>query len=316
MFYVAPLLLRWRSARGSSAGCRARARVGRAAVLAAALVGVVPYSGLINGNATSDTLALLPLWYAAGHASSTLDQVRSVVVAAGRSRCGARSCSCPRRYALVLPALVLASSRCALADRGERRTAASTHASLGALYGGIDARPRLDRRAARPGRRRRLPLDWHEIDSSPSGRTSSSTARVGPSTTSARPTPRRSLETPVHDRSAHRATCAATGIAEPLRAHHTSLRLDGQASPRTTPTRSSRSTAVDGAAPRASATTGLYPRPLVGPGRVTYTALRLPRRHRSTSRSAATRALFQRAQTVARRAGCTSRARPAIRRGR
>jgi hypothetical protein len=105
MFYVAPLflicLLVWVE-RGAP---RPRWPAVAAAAPAAALPGFLPYSELIGLPAVSDTPALLPLWLLADSGVG-LDQVRLVVVLASVAA-GVLFLLVPRRYALVLPALVL-----------------------------------------------------------------------------------------------------------------------------------------------------------------------------------------------------------------
>ena len=154
MFFVAPFFfvaLCWWVERGLP---RPRA-AGVCAVIAAALVGVVPYSGLINGNATSDTLALLPLW-TLQDTITTLDQV-----AVGRRR--RRDPDRARAPADPGPVRDRAARRsCSRSTRlrsgrsRRTRTAASSTRRCGALYGGtsmpdrdwIDARLGRDARVA------------------------------------------------------------------------------------------------------------------------------------------------------------------------
>src|SRR3954447_17617143 len=104
MFFVAPfffIALCWWVDRGLP---RPRA-AGVCAVIAAGLVGVVPYSGLINGNATSDTLALLPLW-SLQDTIVTLDEVGAVVLAS--AICFALLwLLIPDRFVLAVPAALL-----------------------------------------------------------------------------------------------------------------------------------------------------------------------------------------------------------------
>ena len=148
MFFVAPFFfvaLCWWVERGLP---RPRA-AGVCAVIAAALVGVVPYSGLINGNATSDTLALLPLW-TLQDTITTLDQVQSVVVG-GAILITLLLLLIPGRYAIVLPALVLALYAAALWPIEANPHGGIQHASAGALYGGTSM-PDRDWIDARLGR--------------------------------------------------------------------------------------------------------------------------------------------------------------------
>jgi hypothetical protein len=106
MFYVAPLffvaLLVWIE-RGLP---RPQPLVTLAAIAAAALPLVVPYDDFIGLNAVSDTAALLPLGWLVAHgvAMSRID----LVVLAGCAVAALAFLFVPRRYALVLPGLVLA----------------------------------------------------------------------------------------------------------------------------------------------------------------------------------------------------------------
>ena len=133
MFYVAPLLftalLLW-----IELGCpRPRAAAG-CALAAATLPGVVPYSGLINGNATSDTLALVPLW-SLQDTVITLDEVSLVVVAAA-TVLALLWLYLPARRATVLPALLVALYAVALWPIETNPHGGIHHSSLGALFGG------------------------------------------------------------------------------------------------------------------------------------------------------------------------------------
>ena len=104
LFYVAPLfvvaLLAWIE-RGQPRPPRA-AMV--AAGLAAALPGAIPFLGLLNITAQSDTLGLQPWWYVGG-AAAGVDSV-SVLVVVVFLLLAAVFLWLPRRYAPVLPALV------------------------------------------------------------------------------------------------------------------------------------------------------------------------------------------------------------------
>jgi hypothetical protein len=111
-----------------------------AAVLAAALPGVLPYHRLIDVSAESDTLALLPLWWLQETVVS-IDTIAVVVVAAAAAIAGLFFSISPR-YALVLPAVVLAWFAFAT-ERIERFDHGFPKASVGALYQGI-TEPRRD----------------------------------------------------------------------------------------------------------------------------------------------------------------------------
>jgi hypothetical protein len=152
MFFVAPFFfvaLCWWVERGLP---RPRA-AGVCTVIAAALVGVVPYSDLINGNATSDTLALLPLW-TLQDTVTTLDQVQSVVVGAA-ILIALVLLLVPARYALVLPGLVLVLYAAALWPIEANPHGGIQHASTGALFGGTSM-PDRDWIDARLGRQARV----------------------------------------------------------------------------------------------------------------------------------------------------------------
>jgi hypothetical protein len=131
MFYVAPLfliaLLVWIE-RGLPRGT---VWATAAIILAAALPGALPYSSLIGLNAISDTIALLPLGWLVEQGLG-LDDV-GVVVVFVCAALGLLFLFVPRRYALVLPALVLvyfAVSQAAIQSKHEFQ-------SLESLFGGI-----------------------------------------------------------------------------------------------------------------------------------------------------------------------------------
>jgi Dolichyl-phosphate-mannose-protein mannosyltransferase len=98
-FYIAPLfliaLLAWIE-RGQPRPPRA---VVAAGVVAAALPGAIPFAGLLNINAESDTIGLQPWWYLGAGAAGVAAVATAIVLAA---------CFLwlPRRYAPALPALV------------------------------------------------------------------------------------------------------------------------------------------------------------------------------------------------------------------
>ncbi len=131
MFYVAPLfliaLLAWIERGLPRQGAPAAAAV----LVAAALPGVLPYPQLINLNAVSDTLAILPVWSLQPHPFG-LTQVQAVVAVVS-ILAGILLLVVPRRFALVLPALVLAYFAVS------QKPVAGKHraASLGALFAGI-----------------------------------------------------------------------------------------------------------------------------------------------------------------------------------
>jgi len=136
MFFVAPLffiaLCLWIE-RGLP---RPRAAAA-CAVVAAALVGVVPYSGLLNGNATSDTLAFLPLW-TLQDTITTLDEIGMVVVLVAIAL-ALLLLLVPVRYALALPAALFALYAVSLWAIETNPHGGVHHASLGALFGGTSS---------------------------------------------------------------------------------------------------------------------------------------------------------------------------------
>jgi hypothetical protein len=151
MFFVAPFFfvaLCWWIERGLP---RPRA-AGVCAVIAAALVGVVPYSGFVNGNATSDTLAILPLW-TLQDTVTTLDEVGAVVVALALALALALLLV-PERYAIALPVAVLVLYALALQPIESNPHGGIQHAAAGALYGGtaMPDRDWIDARLGHGGR--------------------------------------------------------------------------------------------------------------------------------------------------------------------
>jgi 4-amino-4-deoxy-L-arabinose transferase-like glycosyltransferase len=133
MFFVAPLffiaLCLW-----IERGLPRQRAAAACTVVAAALVGVVPYSGLLNGNATSDTLAFLPLW-TLQDTVTTLDEIGMVVVLVAIAL-ALLLLLVPVRYALALPAAVLVLYALALWTIETNPHGGIQHASLGALFGG------------------------------------------------------------------------------------------------------------------------------------------------------------------------------------
>jgi hypothetical protein len=104
MFYVAPLfciaLLAWVE-RGAP---RPRILAAVAAVASAALVVVIPFDRLLTTSAVTDTLMLLPLWSLRDRIGEDWITPAALVLAAGLA---AAFLFVPRRFALVLPLLVL-----------------------------------------------------------------------------------------------------------------------------------------------------------------------------------------------------------------
>ncbi len=135
MFYLAPFafvaLLALARATGS---CRAAAR---AALAAAGVAGVlpffIPFTSFIGTSAVSDTFALLPWWWVQDH-WITLQQVRYAAFAVALAG-AALFVLVPRRYALVLPALVAVYfvATAAVVDNGRHGIHLT---SVGSLYSG------------------------------------------------------------------------------------------------------------------------------------------------------------------------------------
>jgi len=134
LFYVAPLFLialfAWIE-RGLPRPARAAAA---AAVIAAALPGALPYHRLIDVSAQADTLALIPLWWLQSIVVGP-DTI-PVVVAAAAAAVGLLFLTVSARYALVLPAVVLAWFVFAT-ERLEFFEHGFPKASVGALFQGI-----------------------------------------------------------------------------------------------------------------------------------------------------------------------------------
>jgi hypothetical protein len=140
LFYVAPLfliaLLAWIE-RGLP---RPPLAAAVAAVVAAALPGVLPYHALIGPSAESDTLALMPLWWLQ-ETILGLNTIAVVVVVAG-ALLSLLFLSVSPRYALALPLAVFLWFAFTT-ERVERFDHGFPKASVGALFQGITA-PRRD----------------------------------------------------------------------------------------------------------------------------------------------------------------------------
>lgn len=131
MFYAAPLffvaLLLW-IRRGAP---RPWPALAAAAAAAAALPAFIPYERLIGVSATSDTLALLPLWWV--HVQGIALDRMWLVVAAGAAVIALLVALLPRPVLLALPALVLVL----YAVAAQPVDARMRQASVGALFQGI-----------------------------------------------------------------------------------------------------------------------------------------------------------------------------------
>lgn len=153
MFYVAPLffvaLLAWIEL-GAPRPRRVAVPV---AVVAAGLLGVLPYTKLIGVQVQSDTLELLPWWWLQDHWIS-LGHVWIAALALGIALAAA-FLQVPARWAIALPAAVLVYYAVTLAPIENGRHGVRM-ASLGALFEGIttgnrnwvDDRTRGDERVA------------------------------------------------------------------------------------------------------------------------------------------------------------------------
>jgi dolichyl-phosphate-mannose-protein mannosyltransferase len=148
MFYVAPLfflaLAVW-----IERGLLRPPLAAACAVVSAALVGAIPFAGLINENARSDTLSLLPFW-TLQDTIVTLDQVTSVAVL-GAVVVALLFLLVPARWALALPAVIGAWFAFALWAIETNDHGGIRDASQGALFGGISRPDRdwIDRTAGR-----------------------------------------------------------------------------------------------------------------------------------------------------------------------
>jgi hypothetical protein len=139
-FYLAPLFLIALIAWIDVGVPRPVLATGVAAVAAVALPGVIPFTTLINVPAVSDTLSLIPWWWLQDKWISM--QTVSTVVVLCSIAAGLLFLVVPRRFALVLPALVLAYF--AFEQHPiETGPHSVRQASIGSLYVG-DANPKRD----------------------------------------------------------------------------------------------------------------------------------------------------------------------------
>ena len=167
MFYLAPLaLIALLGLAADGIVPRARRPVVAAAVVAGVLPVFIPFTPLHPTSALSDTFCLLPWWWLQDHLIH-LDQVRWAALVVSLAAAAAFALL-PRRYALVLPALVAAYF---VADRGRGRerpprdpqghaSARSGPARTCRIRDWID-------RDRRPRRLRRRPLDGNDGDALP-----------------------------------------------------------------------------------------------------------------------------------------------------
>lgn len=137
MFYVSPLFLIALFVWIERGVPRPIAAAGVAALAAAALPGVLPYSTLINLNSVSDTPTILAIW-ALQPSPFSIDAIPGVIVGASIVG-GLLFLLTPRRFVLALPALVLVF----FAVASKPIEARHRYASLVSLYAGI-TNPHLD----------------------------------------------------------------------------------------------------------------------------------------------------------------------------
>jgi hypothetical protein len=137
LFYLAPLALIALLVWIDHGAPRPPLAAGAAAVLGAALPGVIPYERLIGVPSQSDTLMLLPLWRIHERWSVGLDDLATltVVLAIGAALA---FLVVPRRFALALPLAVLALFLAVARPISARME----YASLGALAEGMNKHPR------------------------------------------------------------------------------------------------------------------------------------------------------------------------------
>jgi dolichyl-phosphate-mannose-protein mannosyltransferase len=137
LFYLAPLALIGLLVWIDQGLPRPALAAGVAAVLGAALPGVIPYERLIGVPSQSETLMLLPLWRIHERWSVALGDLATltVVLAIGAALA---FLVVPRRFALVLPLAVLALFLAVARPISARME----YASLGALAEGMNEHPR------------------------------------------------------------------------------------------------------------------------------------------------------------------------------
>lgn len=148
MFYVAPLFFVALLLCVGRDFVRSRRAALVAAAVAAALPGLIPFEKLIGVPAISDTLALIPWWRLQDHLVSLGDI--AYIVAACAVVAAAIFLLVPRRYALVLPLLVVAYFA-AVHQPIESSAHGIRMASLGSLFQGqtTGVRDWIDRKVGR-----------------------------------------------------------------------------------------------------------------------------------------------------------------------
>jgi hypothetical protein len=148
LFYLAPLALIGLLVWIDQGLPRPALAAGAAAVLGAALPGVIPYERLIGVPSQSDTLMLLPLWRIHERWSVALSDLATLTVMLAIGAALA-FLVVPRRFALALPLAVLALFLVVARPISARME----YAALGALAEGMNKHPRdwVDRAVARRG---------------------------------------------------------------------------------------------------------------------------------------------------------------------
>jgi hypothetical protein len=148
LFYLAPLLLISLLVWIDQGLPRPPLAAGVAAVVAAALPGVIPYERLIGVPSQSDTLMLLPLWRIHERWAVALDDLATIVLVVAAAAAIA-FLVVPRRFALVFPLAVLAFFLAVARPISARME----YAALGALAEGMNTKHKdwVDRAVAGRG---------------------------------------------------------------------------------------------------------------------------------------------------------------------
>ena len=148
LFYLAPLLLIGLLVWIDQGLPRPPLAAGVAAVVAAALPGLIPYERLIGVPSQSDTLMLLPLWRVHERWAVALDDLATIVLVLAAAAAIA-FLVVPRRFALVFPLAVLAFFLAVARPISARME----YAALGALAEGMNTKHKdwIDRAVAGRG---------------------------------------------------------------------------------------------------------------------------------------------------------------------
>jgi hypothetical protein len=135
LFYLEPLFLIALVAWAGGLLPWSRTLTGAAAIVAAALPGVVPYASSLGPNEVANAFGLLPLWRAVSRGDVAPSHLTEVVVLAALGA-GLLFLLLPRRLALVAPAVVLLY----LAAANSPVVGKVRETSLESRYGGVQAR--------------------------------------------------------------------------------------------------------------------------------------------------------------------------------